>query len=174
MSRAPVIETERLILRGQKREDFDAFLQIWSDPEVTRFIGGKPSTREETWSRLLRNIGHWEEMGFGPWMICEKQGGALVGDIGFANFQRTLDPGFGETPEIGWVLSPSVHGKGYASEAVSAAMAWADANFAGPRTVCMIDPDNGPSLRLAGRHGFREFARADYRGPVVLLERFRP
>ena len=174
MSRAPLIETERLILRGQRREDFEAFLRIWSDPEVTRFIGGKPSTREETWSRLLRNIGHWEEMGFGPWMVCEKDGGALVGDIGFANFQRTLEPSFGETPEIGWVLSPSAQGRGYASEAIAAALAWADANLAGGRTVCMISPQNEPSLRAAAKAGFREYARADYHGEVVLLERFRP
>lgn len=173
MSRAPVIETERLILRGQRREDFEAFLQIWSDPEVTRFIGGKPSKREEAWNRLLRNIGHWEEMGFGPWMICEKDGGALIGDIGFANFQRTLEPSFGETPEIGWVMSPTVHGKGYASEAIAAALAWGDANFEGPRTVCIIDPGNAASLRVAAKNGFREYARADYSGEVVLLERFR-
>lgn len=174
MSRAPVIETERLLLRGQSRTDFDAFAALWGDPEVTRFIGGKPSTREEAWNRLLRNIGHWEEMGFGPWMVCEKDSGRLVGDIGFANFQRTLEPTLGETPEIGWVMSPAAHGKGYASEAVAAALAWGDANFEEPRTVCIIAPGNAASLRVAEKNGFREYARADYHGEIVLLERLRP
>lgn len=45
MSRAPVLETERLILRGQRASDLDAFAAMWGDPEVTRFIGGKPATR---------------------------------------------------------------------------------------------------------------------------------
>lgn len=174
MSRAPVLETERLILRGQRASDLDAFAAMWGDPEVTRFIGGKPATREEAWSRLLRNIGHWEEMGFGPWMVCDKQTGQLVGDIGFCNFQRAIDPPLGDTPEIGWVMSPAAHGKGYAGEAVAAALAWGDANFDSLRTVCIIDPGNGPSLRLAERVGFKEFARAQYRSEIVLLERWRP
>ena len=81
--------------------------------------------------------------------------------------------GFGDTPEMGWVLSPTVHGKGYASEAIAAALAWADANLPGGRTVCMINPQNAPSLRAAGKAGFREYARADYHGEIVLLERLR-
>lgn len=173
MSRAPVIETERLVLRGQRRDDLEAFAALWGDPEVTRFIGGKPSTREESWTRLLRGIGHWEEMGFGPWIVCEKATGRLVGDIGFANFQRSLEPAFGDTPEIGWVMSPAAHGKGYATEAVLAAVAWGDEHFDGDRTVCIIDPENTPSRRVAEKAGYREFGRTDYRGEVVLLERIR-
>jgi RimJ/RimL family protein N-acetyltransferase len=173
MSRAPVIETARLILRGQQVADLDAFAAMWGDPEVTRFIGGKPATREEAWIRLLRNIGHWEEIGFGPWMVCEKATGRMVGDIGFGNFQRTIDPPFGDTPEIGWVMSPAAHGKGYASEAIAAALAWGDAHFEGDRTVCIIDPANGASLRVAEKAGFKEFGRTHYRSEIVLLERFR-
>lgn len=173
MSRAPVLETDRLLLRGQQVGDLDAFAALWGDPEVTRYIGGKPASREEAWSRLLRNIGHWEEIGFGPWMVCDKRTGQLVGDIGFGNFQRAIDPPFGDTPEIGWVMSPAAHGKGYASEAVAAALAWGDANFENRRTVCIIDPANAPSLRLAERMGFKEFARTEYRSEIVLLERWR-
>lgn len=168
-----MIETERLVLRRHERSDFDAYFGVWGDPEVTRFIGGKPSTREETWSRLLRNIGHWEAMGYGAWAVCDKASGQLLGDVGFANFQRAIDPPLGEAPEIGWVLSSAGHGKGYATEAVSAALAWGDATFGDPRTVCIIDPENGPSLRVAEKTGYREYGRADYRGPIILLERFK-
>ena len=41
----PVIETERLILRAHKLDDFDALAALWSDPTIVRFVGGKPSTR---------------------------------------------------------------------------------------------------------------------------------
>jgi RimJ/RimL family protein N-acetyltransferase len=53
-----------------------------------------------------------------------------VGDIGFADFKRDFEGAekfdLKGLPEMGWVLSPSVHGKGYATEAVSAALAWAE------------------------------------------------
>jgi RimJ/RimL family protein N-acetyltransferase len=61
----PVIETQRLILRGHRLEDFDALAAMWADPHVARFIGGKPATQEESWARLLRYAGHWRLLGFG-------------------------------------------------------------------------------------------------------------
>jgi RimJ/RimL family protein N-acetyltransferase len=172
VSAAPVIETERLILRGHTKADLDACAVLWGDEEVTRYIGGRPFSRDEVWARLLRYVGHWQEMGYGFWAITEKASGRFIGELGFADFKRALEPSFGDTPEMGWVLSPAGHGKGYASEAAAAALAWADARFDQGRTVCMIHPDNGPSLRVAEKAGFREFARTDYHGPTVLLERF--
>ena len=172
MSAAPVLETERLILRGHTKADLDACAALWGDEEVTRYIGGRPFARDEVWSRLLRYVGHWQEMGYGFWAITERASGRFIGELGFADFKRALEPSFGDTPEMGWALSPAGHGKGYASEAVAAALAWADARFDGGRTVCMIHPDNGPSLRVAQKAGFNEFARTDYHGPTVLLERF--
>ena len=73
------------------------------------------------------------------------------------------------------MLMPWAHGQGLASEAVAAAHAWGDARFEGQRTVCMIDPRNDPSLRVAARAGYVEFARTQYRDDeVVLLERPLP
>jgi RimJ/RimL family protein N-acetyltransferase len=173
VSRAPVLETERLILRGHTKADFEACAALWGDPDVTRFIGGRPFGRDEVWARLLRYVGHWCEMGFGFWAVCEKDGGRFVGDLGFADFKRVMEPGFGDTPEMGWALIPASHGKGYASEAIAAALAWADGHFDDPRTVCMIDPENAASLRAAGKAGFTEYARTDFHGETMLLERFR-
>lgn len=172
MSVVPVIETERLILRGHTKADLDVCAAIWGDAEVTRYIGGRPFARDEVWSRILRYVGHWQEMGYGFWAVTEKASGRLIGELGFADFKRPLEPSFGDTPEMGWVLSPTGHGKGYASEAVAAALDWGDRNFDGRRTVCMIHPENEASLRVAQKAGFREFARADYHGPTILLERF--
>lgn len=172
MSDAPVIETARLVLRGHRRDDFDECYGMWTDPGVTRFIGGKPSSREEVWSRLLRYVGHWRLQDYGYWIAREKGTDRFVGEVGFADFKREMTPSFGEAPEMGWALSPGVHGQGYASEAVEGALAWADGRFS--RTVCMIDPANAPSLRVAEKVGFTEFARAVYREPTILFQRFRP
>ena len=59
MSAIPVLETARMRLRGHVEADLDASAAMWGNPEVTRFIGGKAATRDETWSRLLRYAGLW-------------------------------------------------------------------------------------------------------------------
>lgn len=64
----PTLETERLILRGHGVDDFGDSAAMWAEPEVVRHIGGRPFTREESWSRLLRYIGHWSALGFGYWV----------------------------------------------------------------------------------------------------------
>jgi RimJ/RimL family protein N-acetyltransferase len=169
----PIIETERLRLRGHALADFEAVAAMWAEPAVVRFISGKPSTREESWARLLRYPGHWALLGYGFWLIEEKATGAFVGEGGFGAFKRDIDPPF-EAPEQGWALTPSMHGRGYAYEAVSAMTRWGETHFTRRDFVCMISPGNAPSLRLAQRLGYREFARTTYKGnPTVLLQRGR-
>jgi RimJ/RimL family protein N-acetyltransferase len=105
--------------------------------------------------------------------VEEKATGDFIGAVGFGEWQRALEPSLKGWPEAGWVLAPHTHGRGYAAEAVQAALAWADAHLAQPRTVCIIDPANEPSLRLAARFGYQECSRTVYKGnPIVVLERF--
>ena len=172
MSSALHLETDRLIMRPHVRDDLDDCLAMWSDPTVTRFIGGKPSTREEMWARLLRYIGHWTLLGYGFWVVREKASGRFVGEVGFADFKRDLEPPLGDYPEMGWVLTPSMHGKGYATEAVQAALRWANAHWPATDSVCLIVPENVASLRVAARCGFVEHGRATYKNaPTIVLHR---
>lgn len=167
---APELRTERLVLRGHGPEDFGDMVVLWSDPEVVRFIGGRPSTAEETWGRLMRYGGFWPLLGHGFWTIRDHEG-RFVGEGGLLNARRDLDPPFGETPEMGWALTPAAQGKGYAREALAAVLTWAAGEGIG-RTVCLIEPANTPSIRLAGKLGFTEYARTRYHGAeVVLFER---
>lgn len=165
------LETARLVMAPPAVEDFAGVAHLWADAQVTRFIGGKPLGREECWARLLRARGHWELMGFGYWTVRLKTGGRFVGEVGFGDFQRTIDPPFDGAPEMGWAFVPDAHGQGLAREAAEAAITWAAGRLS-RRLVCLIDPANAPSLKLAGRLGFVEYARTTYRGePTVLLER---
>lgn len=167
----PAIETARLLLRGHQPDDFDACCEMWADPRVTQHIGGKPATSEEVWSRLLRYAGLWSLLGFGYWAIEEKSTGTFIGDIGFADFLRDLDPPFGSTPELGWALAPGAHGKGYAREAVTAALRWGVRELDSNRAVCLINPENSPSIRVAMACGFTAYADTVYKGaPVILYE----
>ena len=170
-TKAPVLETDRLILRVHTLADFAGCFILWSDPDVTRFIGGRPSTAEEVWSRLLRYAGHWQLLGYGYFVVTERETGTIIGECGLANFHRDIDPYLGDTPEAGWVLLPQYQGRGLAREALTAVLAWADTAKV-PRTVCMVDPENRASLRLATSVGYTEYARTSYKDtPSILLER---
>lgn len=172
VSEVPVLETARLRLRAHHPDDHPACTALWSDPLVTRFIGGRPFSSEETWRRMLASRGLWGMLGYGYWAVEEKDGGRYVGDVGFADFRREFDPSLVGMLEFGWVLSPAVHGKGYASEAVAAATAWASATLPQMRAVCIIAPDNLASIRVAERAGFSEWQRSTYHGePTIVFRR---
>ncbi len=171
---APVVETTRLRLRGHRAEDLAACLPLWNDPIVTRFIGGRSYTQEEVWQRVQRYAGSWVLLGHGFWVIEEKAGGRLVGEIGIMDAKREIDPPFGDDRELGWALMPDAHGKGYASEALDAVLTWERDVFNASCLVALIDPDNAPSLRLAAKHGFSERVRSVYKGvQTIQFERRR-
>jgi RimJ/RimL family protein N-acetyltransferase len=165
----PILETERVRLRGHRIDDFAPSAAMWADTVVTRYFGGKPFSGEESWTRFLRYAGHWLVMGFGYWVVEEKATGDFVGEVGFADYKRDLEPSLQGTPEIGWVLASQVHGKGYATEAARAAIAWGERHFGAIRTACIIHPDNIPSIRVAEKCGYREFQLTTYKGQPAML-----
>ena len=147
IAEVPVIETARLRLRGHRSADFGDCAAMWADPGVVRHIGGRPFPAEEVWAKILRYAGLWSLLGYGYWAIEEKASGRYVGDVGFADFKRDVRPSFDGAPEIGW-------GDGY---------------FAAARTVCMIDPENAASIRVAEKCGYREFGRTLYKNQATIL-----
>lgn len=172
----PVLETPRLRLRPHRVEDLSACAVMWADPMVVRFISGEPFTRQQVWMRILAYTGHWPTMGFGHWVVEEKTANKsaenkFVGEVGFANFERQIEPPITD-PELGWVLAPEFHGKGYATEALQAAIQWGDQNLNSNRTICIIDPANLASLRVAEKLGYKELLRTTFKGqPTIMFER---
>jgi RimJ/RimL family protein N-acetyltransferase len=168
---APVIETDRLILRAHRLDDFPALEAIWGDPAVARFIRGNPSTREECWARLLRYSGHWELLGFGFWAVQSKDSARLIGDVGFADWARDISPSLDGLPEAGWAFSTEVHGRGIATEALNAALAWMDEKFGSKTTACIIGTQNTASIRVALKLGYQEYCRSEFKGSQVIQYR---
>jgi RimJ/RimL family protein N-acetyltransferase len=167
----PELETPRLRLRAHTLADYEAYCSLWAEPEVVHFISGKASTREETWSRMLRHAGHWSMLGFGSWLVEEKATGEMVGEVGLFDYHRDMVPPI-TTPEVGWILSATKHGKGYATEAVEAIIGWGETHFAGNELTAIIHPENAASLNVARKCGFVERSRTEYRGsPVVVFSR---
>ena len=152
----PVLQTARLKLRGHRIEDISALAAMWADPTVTQYIGGTPATSEESWTRLLRYIGHWTLMGFGYWAIEQKETARYIGEAGFADHRRIFASDLKHLPEIGWVIAPEFQGRGYGTEAVRAVLAWGDTRLRQSRTTCLIEPDNLASIRIAQKFGYIE------------------
>lgn len=169
------IETGRLLLRPHAIEDFDALRAMIRDPEVMRHITSIVPSDEDIWNRLLRYIGHWTAFGFGIFAVIERETGRCIGGAGFADFHRGLGNAFAASPEGAWVFAREAHGRGLASEATQAMHDWFDAQPFGGRSVCIINPDNTPSRRLAARLGYVETGPTQYHGETTLtFERLRP
>jgi RimJ/RimL family protein N-acetyltransferase len=167
----PTLETARLTLRPHRLDDFDAHAALWADEDVVRFITGVPSTREQSWSRMLRVAGMWHHMGFGFLAIVEKGSGRFIGEAGFLEARREMEPSIEGTMEVGWALRPSAHGRGYATEALTVLIDWAETHFPGKPMSCIISPENQASLRVAAKLGFRETARTQYNGDIIQFSR---
>lgn len=154
MPECPTLQSEHLTLRPFRAEDLDALAAIRADERVARFTGG-PRTRTDVWTTILRSAGMWDLLGFGYWAACDSGSGALVGEVGFADFQRGMTPDISGLPEAGWIIAPDHWGRGLASEAVAAIHAWLDT--ARPtRSVCIISPENAASVRIAQKQGYYE------------------
>ena len=167
-----MLQTERLTLRAHTVADIDSGLKMWGDPIVTGHISGiKTMTRADSWQRLLRYAGMWPLMRYGFWALEETATGRYVGDVGFGEFKRTIEPTISGRPEMGWALSPEFHGRGYATEGVRAALAWSDAHVPVP-TVCIINVGNAASIRVAEKTDYRRRAETTFLDvPVRLFER---
>jgi RimJ/RimL family protein N-acetyltransferase len=170
-STAPLIETPRLRLRGFRAGDFEAQQASMADPEVYRHLGGLPPAREETWRKILASPGLWALLGYGYWIAERRDDGAYLGQIGFADFKRGMTPSIEGIPEMGWIIAPQAQGQGYATEAVLAALAWADEALGGGEIAAIISHANRTSIRIAEKAGFSGREEAVYKGEPILLFR---
>lgn len=154
--------TSRLLLSRPSLADFDDSFALWSNPQVTRYIGGSPANRQEVWARLLRYAGLWQLLGFGYWTVCRRDDNQFIGEVGVADFHRPLLPSIHGLAEAGWVIYPCVQGQGYAQEAVTAALGWMQANFPDKPVVCIVSPENSRSIKLAKKVGFEHCLQPTY------------
>ena len=169
---APRIDTERLVLRPWRKDDFRPYHAILQHPEVHRHFGPDPMGAEECWRRLMAAVGGWQLNGFGTWGVERKSDSRLVGSLGLFTAWRELEPEFGEEPEMGWIMAAETHGQGLATEACQAVLGWAEATLEPTPIWAIIAPANEPSIRLAERLGFERVHETLYHGdPTLVLRR---
>lgn len=162
----PIIETARLRLREQRLSDKDAHVAMWADERVTRFIGGEPRSADVSWSKFLAAAGLWPVMGFGYWVFADKVSDRLIGMGGLSYFARGV-PELDGVPEAGWAFGADHWGQGLATEAMTAALEWADVQLAAPEVRCIINPGNDASEKVAAKLGFALCGASDVLPDVV-------
>ncbi|MGI9356817.1 MAG: GNAT family N-acetyltransferase [Rhizobiaceae bacterium] len=148
-SQVHVLLTLRAQLRPHTVDDYEACAAMWADERVVSHISVRPSTRSETWSRLLGDIGIWHALNLGNWVVEERGTGAYLGDVGFVDHKRDITPSIDGNPEIGWVLEHDSHAKDIATEAASAAIEWGDQDLKSDQTVYWFNPNYPASIQVA-------------------------
>ena len=152
--------TERLRLRRSVPEDADAISAYRSDPEVNRTQGWErtdpESVRADIEEMSARAPG--EPGGWVQFSVEEREGGGLVGDVG-------ISPADGEAGviKVGYTMSPAFQGRGYATEAVGALVAYAFEALGADVVRAYADADNTPSIRVAEKVGMRLMERFEHR-----------
>ncbi|HEY5048113.1 MAG TPA: GNAT family N-acetyltransferase [Rhizomicrobium sp.] len=152
----PVLETNRLVLRGYRPADFADYSARRADPSYARFLGdGTPSNEEQSWASFLQIAGLWAVAGFGEWAVEERQRRVLVGGVGFILRKRDRGEALKDVLEIGYGVATTFAGNGYTTEALNAALAWGRNHLgATRRCVAIIAPGNEPSVRIAVKCAF--------------------
>lgn len=157
-------ETERLVLRDWREEDWPEFFRVTNTPAVMEWLGGVLD--EEGMAKQRARVESCRTAnGFCFWVVERKEDGAL---LGFCGLKRADAPGSSITGavEIGWRLREDTWGQGYAREAATAALNLAFDRFGADEVFAITVEGNAPSWGLMKRLGMTrrdELAYADSR-----------
>jgi RimJ/RimL family protein N-acetyltransferase len=146
LTKAPTLETDRLILRGPQTSDVEAVIAFLMDEIRAEGFGGY-SNRSDSWRWFVLNVGHWHMHGYGYFIVVDKASGKPAGLCGIWN------PEGWPEPEVGWVVFDGFEGKGIAYEAAQRARRWAYEDLGFTTLTSNIVPGNTRSIRLAERLG---------------------
>jgi len=161
----PRLESERLILRMFREEDWRSMHSHYSCPDCTRFTLGRVLSEGESWRMTATLAGHWLLRGYGPYAVEEKASGAVVGTVGL--WYPVDFPG----REIKWAITPDCWGRGYASEAARVVQRMASEVYPGEPPISFIHKDNQASIRVALSVGAVFEDEVDFRGGHFVIYR---
>lgn len=144
-----ILETDRCIIRETTVEDVDAFYQIYSHPDITKYMEDLyPETeREKQYVReyIEKIYGFY---GFGVWTVLEKKSGDVIGRAGFS-YREGYD-----VPELGFIIGVPWQRKGYAEEVCRGILKYGRENLGFEQVQALVETENEPSLRLCDKLGF--------------------
>ncbi len=145
-----ILETDRLILRRQVLDDLDHLFALYSDPQVSKYIPDAPRTYEDAREELEWFMhGHPKHPELGLWAIVHVESGQFIGRGGLLPW--TID-GRPEV-EVAYAIAQRYWGQGLATEAARAIVRYAFEQLNLSRLICLIDPANHASRRVAEKIG---------------------
>lgn len=156
----PLLRTERLVLRGWRPGDEAPFAALNADPEVARFVTGRPMTRDESEAFVDKIREHWAGRGYGLWAVEEGASSAFLGYVGLSHHRWYPDD-----VEIGWRLARSWWGRGLATEGAAAIRDFAFGTIGLDRLISIIHRDNLASRRVAEKIGLTVWKEAVHPKP---------
>lgn len=166
MNNAPVIETERLVLRPFVREDI-ASVQFYADPEVMRYIPGGARDKSLLEERFRGQIdvrrADWARLGFGMWAIALRATGQVIGHCGL---QYLPD---GSDVEVFYLLDKPFWNQGLGTEAAEATIRFGFERAGLKRIVALAMPDNIGSRRVMEKTGLRFEGNVHFYGCDAVL-----
>lgn len=142
----PQLQTSRLILRPPIEDDLEGWAGLDADPRAIQFLGGLRS-RDQAWMDMAAAAGMWRLRGCGLFSVIEIDTGRWIGRVGPWLPEDAIGT------EVGWAISPASWGKGYATEAARAAVAWAFDHLGWAEVIHCIDAPNTASIAVAERLG---------------------
>jgi RimJ/RimL family protein N-acetyltransferase len=160
-----LIETERLVLSGWRREQLDDLVRMHGDPEIARYFtaSGAAWSREKCAESLDIWIELFDSQRLGKLRVRRKSDGAFVGRAGFGIHEPTGEP------EIGYTLFREFRGEGYATEAATALRDWIFRETDWDHFIGFAHVDNAPSIAVLKRIGMTETGVEDFKGMPCLF-----
>ena len=159
-----LLETERLLMREWRAEDFAAFHAMNNDPEVRRYYPGLQSL-EKSHDFMVRAQQRDARDGFFFQPVFGKRTGAFVGDVGIAKID--FEAPFTGGTEIGWMLEQKYWGRGYAVEMATAVLDHAF-NALGIREVLAFTvPTNQKSRQVMEKLGMQHDPGGTFDNPMI-------
>ena len=150
-SHMPTLTTERLILRPMRVEDAGDMFAYACREEVTTYLLWSPHPDRSYTEKYLRYLrGRYALGEFYDWAVVEKESGRMIGTCGFTRFDFPND-----SAEVGYVLNPDFHGRGYATEAATEVLRFGFERLALHRIEAKFMEGNEASLRVMQKLGMR-------------------
>jgi RimJ/RimL family protein N-acetyltransferase len=167
------LATARLNLVPFADEHLDGLHVLNSDPEVMRYISGRPETREETVAMVERVKARWTEFGYSWWSFIERDSGEIVGAGALQNLRRgaTPDPDPACPLEIGWRLRRDRWHRGLATEAARVIGAFAFDAVRADELYAVCHPGNIASAGVMKRLGMQDCGLQTWYGKSVTTYR---
>ncbi len=164
----PVLTSDRLILRGWFKSDFDRYAAFWADSDRTRHFISGTQDRSSAWSLFANMMVEWCLNGFGIFALQSKDTDEVVGYAGLW-YPADIDEA-----ELAWSLYSGYEGKGFATEAARRIIRWASQGLCLPPLMSFVHPDNTPSIAVAERLGATRENETTLRGSPRFVFRHAP